>query len=333
VSAVGVGRPNTIALGVVALAIAGAPFVFSGYQLSILVTMGIYAIAATGLALLVGQARQISLGHAAFFGLGAYGSGLLSTHFGWSPWLTLPIAIAITVAVALPIGIPVLRLEGHYLAMATLGLGIVFNVVLREWTTVTAGPSGFSGIPPLALPILGDRTETRSLLVVWGALLVAVWLALRVTRSRRGRALRAIGASEIAAELIGLDAARRKLEVFALSAAYAALAGGLYAHYVAFLSPEPFGFLFSLELLVMAAVGGLTSVWGGIIGAGTIVILTEVLRHALPPSMPGASGELEPILFGLALMAIMILRPTGLAGIGRLALARLAALRRGGQGA
>ena len=330
--ALGVGRPNAIGLGAVALAIGGAPFVFSGYKLSILVTIGIYAIAATGLALLVGQARQISLGHAAFFGLGAYGSGLLSTHLGWSPWLTLPVAVALTVAVAVLIGIPVLRLEGHYLAMATLGLGIVFNVVLREWTSITAGPSGFSGIPPLALPVLSDRTEVRSVLLVWAAVLVAVWLALRVIGSRRGRALRAIGASEIAAELIGLDVARRKLEVFALSAAYAALAGGLYAHYVAFLSPEPFGFLFSLELLVMAAVGGLTSVWGGIIGAGTIVTLTELLRHALPASLPGSSGELELILFGLALMAIMILRPTGLAGVGRGALDRIdRGLRRRGR--
>jgi ABC-type branched-subunit amino acid transport system permease subunit len=317
VTRVGIPRRDAIGLLAVALVVAAAPAAVSAYYLSILVTVGLWGIAATGLGLLVGQARQISLGHAAFVGLGAYTSALLAVRLGMSPWVSLPIAVAVTMAVAVVVGMPVLRLEGHYLAMATLGLGIVFNVALREWTALTGGPSGFSRIPALSLPILDDRSEMRSLFIVWVCVLAALWLALRIKHSRTGRALRAIGESEVAAELLGLDAARLKVIVFAVSAGYAALAGGLYAHYVTFLSPEPFGFVFSLELIVIAAVGGMTSIWGGVVGAGVIVIVTEALRRSLPPSMPGASGELELILFGLVLVGVMVFRPGGVAGLGR----------------
>ncbi len=313
----GIPRRDVIGLLAVAALVAAAPAVVSAYYLSILVTIGLWGIAATGLGLLVGQARQISLGHAAFVGLGAYASGLLSAHLAWSPWVSLPVAIALTMAVAVLVGLPVLRLEGHYLAMATLGLGIVFNVALREWTQLTGGPSGFSRIPELSLPVLTEQNEMRSLFVVWICVLATLWLALRIKHSRIGRALRAIGESEVAAELLGLDSARMKVLVFAVSAGYAALAGGLYAHYVTFLSPEPFGFVFSLELIVIAAVGGMTSVWGGVVGAAVMIVVTEALRRSLPPSMPGASGELELILFGLVLVGIMVFWPGGVSGLGR----------------
>lgn len=316
-TALGIPRRDAVGLAVVAVIVAAAPAVVSAYYLSILVTVGLWGIAATGLGLLVGQARQISLGHAAFLGLGAYTSGLLAVKLGMSPWVSLPIAIAVTMIVAVLVGLPVLRLEGHYLAMATLGLGIVFNVALREWTELTGGPSGFSRIPDLTLPVLEQQSEMRSLFLVWVGVIAMVWLALRIKHSRIGRALRAIGESEVAAELLGLDAARLKVLVFAISAGYAALAGGLYAHYVTFLSPEPFGFVFSLELIVIAAVGGMTSIWGGIVGAAVMVVVTEALRRSLPPSMPGASGELELILFGLVLVGIMVFRPSGISGLGR----------------
>jgi ABC-type branched-subunit amino acid transport system permease subunit len=317
VTFLGIPRRDAVGLAAVAVIVAVAPLVVSAYYLSILVTVGLWGMAATGLGLLVGQARLISLGHAAFVGLGAYATGLLAVRLGWSPWLSLPAAVMLTALVAILVGLPVLRLEGHYLAMATLGLGIVFNVALREWTALTGGPSGFSSIPSLTLPILDRQSELRSLFVVWVCVLAALWLALRLMHSRVGRALRAIGESEVAAELLGLDSARLKVLVFALSAAYAALAGGLYAQYVTFLSPEPFGFVFSLELIVIAAVGGLTSVWGGVIGAAVLTLLTEALRRSLPQSLPGGSGELELILFGLVLIGIMVFRPSGIAGLGR----------------
>jgi ABC-type branched-subunit amino acid transport system permease subunit len=313
----GIPRRDLLGLGVLAAIGALAAALVSAYYLSILVTIGLWGIAATGLVLLVGQARQISLGQAAFVGLGAYASGLLAVRLGWSPWVTLPAAVALTSLVAAAVGLAVLRLEGHYLAMATLGLGIVFNVVLREWTTLTGGPSGFSRIPALALPVLGGRTEVRSLLVVWIFVIATLAVALRIRHSRTGRMLRAIGESEVASELLGLDASRLKVLVFTLSAAFAALAGALYAHYVTFLSPEPFDFVFSLELLVMAAIGGLASIWGGLLGAAVVVLVTEALRRSIPESLPGANGELELILFGLVLIVIMAFRPAGIAGLGR----------------
>ncbi len=309
-------RRDAVALAAVAALIAVAPFALSGYYLGVLVTAGLYGIAAVGLCLFVGYAKQISLGHAAFYGLGAYASGLLATRLGLSPWLTLPVAVALVVLAAAAVGYPVLRLEGNYLAMATLALGIMFSVVLREWIPVTAGPSGFSGIPELPFPRVFAKGEANTLWLVWAFVIALAALALAFVNSRWGRALRAIGDSELAAELVGLDTARWKVGIFALSAGYAAVAGALYAHYVTFLSPEPFGFMFSLELLVMAVVGGLASVWGGITGAVVIVALTELLRRALPPWLPGSSGELELVVFGVILIVVLLLRPSGLASLG-----------------
>lgn len=308
-------RRDLILLACIAAAILVAPLLVSGYFLSILVTTALYGMATIGLVLLVGLAKQVSLGHAAFYGLGAYVSGLLATRLGLHPLITIPLAAAAAGAVAYVIGRPVLRLQGHYLAMATLGLGIVFQVILNEWIDLTHGPSGFSGIPNLAppLPVLGR--EARTLYLVWALALAVLALSLWLVRSRAGRALRAIGDSEIASELLGIHTATWKLRVFALSATYAGLAGALYAHYVTFLSPQPFGFVFSLELLVMAVVGGIASVWGGMIGAFTLVVLTEVLRRSLPESLPGGSGELELVLFGVALIAMVVVWPAGLVGI------------------
>lgn len=317
-----IGRRDATGLAVLALGIAIAPFVLSGYYLGILITTGLYGIATIGLCLLVGYARQISLGHAAFYGLGAYASGLLATRLGLTPWLALPIAAAVAVVVAAAVGYPVLRLHGNYLAMATLGLGIVFTVVLKEWGALTAGPSGFSGVPEMPFPALFAKSEANTLWLVWIFVLALIALALVFVNSRWGRALRAIGDSELAAELLGIDTARWKLVVFVLSAVYAAIAGGLYAHYVTFLSPEPFGFVVSLEFLVMAVIGGLASVWGGLIGAFTIVALTELLRRSLPSWLPGSSGELELVLFGVVLIAMLVLRPTGIAGMGASLIAR-----------
>ncbi len=316
-------RRDAVALAVLAALIAAAPLLLSGYYLGVLVTVGLYGTATVGLCLLVGYAKQISLGHAAFYGLGAYASGLLATRAGLSPWLTLPVAVAFAVVVAALVGYPVLRLHGNYLAMATLGLGIVFTVILKEWTDVTAGPSGFSSIPAVPFPSFFAKSEANTLWLVWLFVLASVAVALAFVNSRWGRTLRAIGDSELAAELLGIDAARWKLGVFAISAGYASLAGALYAHYVTFLSPEPFGFVFSLELLVMAVVGGLASVWGGLVGSFVLVALTELLRRSMPSWLPGSSGELEPVAFGLILVAILLLRPGGLAGLGAAALERV----------
>lgn len=305
-------QSNLIGVACLSLLVLVLPLVFSGYRISIMVFIAIFGIATMGLCLLMGYAGQVSLGHAAFYGLGAYISGLLSTRLGWTPWVTIILAAIATAAVAYVIGIPILKLKGNYLAMATLGLGIIVYIGMLELVELTGGPSGFSGIPYLSIGGFVVDRDIKFYYLAWGVLLVATIVALNVVNSRVGRALRAIHGSELAAETLGVDTARYKVQVFALSAAYASVAGSLYAHYVTFISPAPFGFGFSIELLVMAAVGGLASIWGAIFGAAAVTALTESLRVIAPGVFRQTGGEQEIILFGIILIVVMVFMPEGL---------------------
>lgn len=307
-----VARPNLLGGLALAAVVAVLPLVLGDFRLSIMVFIAIFALATMGLCLLMGYAGQVSLGHAAFFGLGAYASALLSTRLGWNPWLAMLLAALGTAAVAYLIGIPILRLRGHYLAMATLGLGIIVHIGQVELVELTGGPSGFPGIPYLSVGDFAFDRDLKFYYLAWGALLAATAVALNVVNSRVGRALRAIHGSELAAATLGVDTARYKVQVFALSAAYASLAGSLYAHYVTFISPAPFGFGASIELLVMATVGGLASIWGAIFGAAAVTLLTELIRDLLPSLLGKTGGEQEIIVFGLILMLVMIFLPEGL---------------------
>jgi branched-chain amino acid transport system permease protein len=303
-----------LTLGALALALLIAPWLLSGYLVSILVFSGIYAIAAIGLSLLAGYAGQVSLGQAAFFGIGAYTSALLATRLQLSPWVGLVAASLVAGAVAWAIGALLLRLRGHYLAIGTLGFGIIVHILMLEWIPLTGGPSGFGQIPTLALPGYPLRSDRDYYYLVLACVVVVVVLALNLVRSRIGRALRGLHASEIAAETLGLGTANLKLRVFVLSAVFAACAGGLYAHYVSYISPAPFTFTVSIELLVMAAVGGLSSVWGALFGSALILGLIEAIKAWLPLVLPQASGEQELILYGLILIVVMICMPDGVIG-------------------
>jgi branched-chain amino acid transport system permease protein len=295
------------------LAIACLPLgVQSRYYQSIAVIIGLHTIAAVGLSLLMGYAGQVSLGHAAFYGLGAYLSGIASTRLGLNPWLAMPVAALLTGGLAAAIGTPIFRLRGHFLAMATLGWGIIVYIVFNELREVTGGPSGLTGIPNLSLFGLPLGTDVRYYYVVWAFALGVIFLSRNIVDSRVGRALKAIHGSESAAASLGVDTARYKLAVFTLSAVYASLAGSLYAHYLLFVNPPPFSFKFSIELLVMVMIGGLAHIWGALFGAALITILGESLRATVPLLMGHASGEYEIIAFGLVLMATMIALPEGL---------------------
>ena len=286
------------------IVIAGLPFaVHSRYYQSIAVIIGFHTIVAVGLSLLMGYAGQVSLGHAAFYGLGAYASAIASTRLGLDPWVAMPLAAVLTGGLAAAIGTPIFRLRGHFLAMATLGWGIIVSIVFNELREVTGGPSGLTGIPNLALFGLPLDTDARYYYLVWAVCLGILFLSQNIVRSRTGRALRAIHASEEAALSVGVDVAHYKVKVFALSAVYASIAGSLYAHYVTFVSPQPFGFMFSVKLVVMAVVGGLASIWGAIFGAAGITLLGESL-HEL--------GQLDVVVFGLILMVVVITLPQGL---------------------
>src|SRR5574337_346213 len=260
----------------------------------------------------MGYAGQVSLGHAAFYGLGAYLSGIASTRLGLNPWLAMPVAALLTGSLAAAIGTPIFRLRGHFLAMATLGWGIIVYIVFNELREVTGGPSGLTGIPNLSVFGLPLDTDVRYYYLVWAFTLGVIFLSRNIVDSRVGRALRAIHGSESAAAALGVNTARYKLAVFTLSAVYASLAGSLYAHYLLFVNPPPFSFKFSIELLVMVMIGGLAHIWGALFGAALITILGESLRATIPLLMGHASGEYEIIAFGLILMATMIALPEGL---------------------
>ena len=300
--------------GAVLVATTGA-VVTSSYVLGILVFIALNAIAALGLSLVMGFAGQVSLGQAAFYAIGAYVSGVLTASYGWNGWAALAAAVLAGGATAFAVGLPIFRLSGLLLAMATLGFGIIVYYVLVNWSAVTGGPSGLTGIPPLAFGSWRLDTDARMLWLCWGWLLLLLGLGGNLVESRIGRALRAVHGSEMAAAAVGIDTARLKLTVFTLAGASTALAGALYAHYLTFINPSPFGFTFSVELVVMVVLGGVSSLWGSVLGAALVVLLVEALR-ALQPllSVSHGAAEYEIVIFGLLLMAVMVLLPGGLAG-------------------
>ena len=292
--------------------VALAPLLFrTPYALSTMVLIGIDTIVTLGLCLLMGYAGQISLGQAAFFGVGAYGSAILTTRFGWSPWLALVAAALGAGALAYLVGRPVFRLSGHYLAMGTLAFGSLVHIVFVEWKKYTGGPTGLPGIPRLTLGGAPIKTDLAYYYLVWAVALVGLALALNLVNSRFGRALRAIRDSQPAAESIGVDVARCKLQVLVISALYASVAGSLYAHYLIFISPQVGSLDGSIRLVLMAAVGGLASIWGAPFGAATVTLLTLGLREVVPLFTGYGSGEHQIIAYGLLLIVIMLFMPEG----------------------
>jgi len=288
-----------LALAVAALAVG----LDNEYYFTLLNFIGIHTLLVVGLNLLLGYAGQISLGHAAFFGLGAYASGILTATYGVNPWLALLAGLAISGTAAFLIGIPALKLRGYYLAMATLGFGIIVYIVLNEASHLTGGPSGLSGIPSLSVAGFPLNTARRLYLLVWLAVGVTLTLSANLVDSRSGRALRALHDSEAAAESLGVDTARMKLKIFIWSALYASLAGSLYAHSLNFIAPSSFGFMFSIKLVTMVVLGGMASIWGSLLGAGVLTVLPEALT---------AFHDFEVIIFGAILMVVMIFLPRGL---------------------
>ena len=273
------------------------------YHFQVLIFIGINTLLALGLNLLMGYAGQISLGHAAFYGLGAYTSGVLTAHWQVSPWLALPAALLLAAAVAWVVGLPTLRLSGYYLGMGTLGFGMIVFIVFREWASLTGGASGLVGIPPLTLGPLPLYEPQAYFFLVWGIVLAAMVLSRRLIDSRVGRALRAIHDSENAARAVGVNTHGYKLQVFVYSAVLAALAGFLYAHFICFISPGSFGFMVSVRLVTMVVIGGMASIWGAVFGAALLTLLPEWLH---------AFADFEMIVYGLILITVMIFMPQGL---------------------
>lgn len=286
------------------LIVAIVPFVFKGsYLMNVLVFVGINTMLAVSLNLLLGYAGQISLGHAGFFGLGAYISGILTTTYGINSWLTIVIAAVVVGFIAFVIGFPVLKLKGHYLAMATLGLGIIMYIFFNEAVSYTGGPSGLSGIPNLSIHGFLFDNDIKNYYLIWSITLLVILLALNLVHSRIGRALRSIHDSEVAARVMGVNSRLLKVQIFALSASISAIAGSLYAHTMSFIAPASFGFNFSIELVTMVIIGGLASIYGSLLGAALLTLLPEVLR---------AFQDYDIIVYGLLLILMTMFMPGGL---------------------
>jgi branched-chain amino acid transport system permease protein len=291
--------------GLLALAVVLAvlPWVMPNtYLLDVLNRIGINAIAVIGLNLVMGYAGQVSLGHAGFFGLGVYCSAILTAHYGWPPLAALLAGMVGTGTLAFAVARPILRLKGHYLAMATLGLGIIVSIVITNEAALTGGPDG---MPVDALDVSGisPAGEFQWYWVIAACLWVCAWLAGNLVDSPVGRALRALHGSELAARSVGVDTARYKARVFTISAVMASFAGSLFAHYVGFVTPQVASFLHSIELVTMVVVGGMASIYGSLFGAAVLTSLPQFLAEF---------EGYEMVVFGALLIAVMVLLPRGL---------------------
>jgi branched-chain amino acid transport system permease protein len=273
------------------------------YSLGILNLIGLYVIAVLGLNLFIGYAGQISLGHAAFFGLGAYGSAILTATYHQPPWPALALTAGAVAVLALIIGLPILRLSGHYLAMATLGFNYVVHDIFVQWDAVTGGPSGLSGVPALSLFGLSFDSDVKFHYLVWTFALVALTLCLNLVRSGVGRGLAALAQDEVAASALGVNVRRAKVGVFVLSAVFASMAGSLYAHYFGYVNPHAFSIFKSLDLVIMVVVGGLGSIWGTLFGVGFITLLPHLLDFF---------ETYADIIHGVILVVILLFLPQGL---------------------
>ena len=301
----------------------------SPYFLLILIFIGLNALLTLGLSLTIGYAGQLSLAHAAFYGLGAYGSAIATTRFGLSPWLGLVCAIMVATAASYLLGRLVLPLGGDYLAMATLAFQIVVYIVFVEASNITGGQAGLTGIPQLTIGNFAFDSEFRYYYLVWVAVTIALMVSINLVNSRPGRALQALRDSPLGAEASGVDTGYYKVAIFMVGGAFAGLAGGLYAHLVLFVNPSPFTYVLTIAICTMAVVGGLANIWGAVLGAAVITALGEVLRAFVSAISGGASGEYEIIAFGMILVFVMLFRPEGLASPLANTLARLFGWRRG----
>ena len=283
-----------------------APLGLNGYGLYLVTLTGIFALVALGLNLLTGYAGQISLCHASLFGVGAYATAILTQKAGFPYLLALLVGALLTTAIGALAAVPALRLKNIYLAIATLGFGVVLQKIIFEWRSLTGGGGGLALNPP---NIAGYEVGATGLYYLTLAFMtVGLIGAWNVSRGRTGRALLVIKESEIAAGSLGIHAPRYKVTVFAISAFYAAIAGGLFAYLVRYINPESFSVSLSISFLSMVVIGGLGTIGGSVVGAIFYVIVPELLR-----GIKDAPG----LVFGLLLVVVMVFMPQGLWGMMR----------------
>ncbi|MFP3999874.1 MAG: branched-chain amino acid ABC transporter permease [Desulfobacterales bacterium] len=289
--------------------------VLNDYYIGVLVFSAFNCLACIGLCLLMGYAGQISLGHGAFIAIGAYSSGILTTATGWSPWTAMAAGALVSMAIAFAVGVPTLRLKGHYLAMATLGFASIVHIVAVAATEFTGGPAGLLGIPRISLFGYSLDSDISYYYFAWFAVVIGLYFAFNLIHSRVGRGLRAIHGSEDAACAVGVNINAYKIQIFAISAVYASVSGSLYAYYVNYIDPGPFDVMHSVVLVTMVAVGGLRHLWGAVIGAVLLSLLPELLSMAAAPLQVigiAYQPDYDILVYGGILLLIMMFLPEGL---------------------
>jgi branched-chain amino acid transport system permease protein len=291
------------AVAIIVLIAAFLPLVFpSAYYFRIAALVFVFALAALGLNLLMGLAGQVSLGHAGFLGIGAYAASTGPTHLGLPSWLSVLCGAAISVGIAFAVGKPILRLKGHYLAVATLGFGLLIAIVLNNEARFTGGPDGMT-VPRFELFGFALRGAVAFYWTCAAAFAVGAMLAYNLIDSPTGRALRAIHDSEVAARVLGVNVGRAKLRIFVISAAYTSVAGSLLALLNGHITPDAAGFMRSIELVAMVVLGGMGSVAGSLVGAAVLVVLPQLLT---------VLHDYEHIVLGLLIMGVMIFMRGGI---------------------
>jgi branched-chain amino acid transport system permease protein len=284
-------------------------FATGGYLIAVLQFAAIYIVFVTGLNIFMGFAGQVSFGHNAFAAIGGYTSAVLTATYGWEPLPAAALGILGALLCALIIGYPTLRLRGHYLAMATLAIGLIAYEVAVQWQSVTQGYMGISGIPPIGIGPFSVTSDRAILVCLIAIAALGVAAAAGIRHSRLGRALVAIAGSEDAARALGIDVTRYKLIALLISAFYAALAGSLFVHAVGFVSPEVFGLHMVVLAFTMLYVGGIGTIAGAALGALMIALLPETVRRF---------SEYQDLAYGTLLILILIYAPGGLASLSRI---------------
>jgi branched-chain amino acid transport system permease protein len=310
---------NAVLVAALAALLLGLSLSGSSYAVQVAITTMIFVVLSASLNLITGSAGLLSLGHAAFFGVGAYTAALLSTKAGLPFWATLPLAALAAAAVGAIVAVPTMRLTSIYFAVATLGIGEMIYVTLLNWVGFTRGPMGIRSIPGIS--VFGLQGHVVHLVVTAVVMLAVLWVVHRVVHSYYGNALRALREDDACADAMGIDVGRLKLQSFGLACALAGVAGALFAHTTGYISPESFRFGESILVLSMIVVGGLGSLYGSVIGAVLLSVLPELLRDL---------GHWRMIAVGIVLFLAILFLPKGLVGeVSAIQLIRRQ-LRRGG---
>jgi len=274
-----------------------------GFYLSLMNFIALYSMVALGLCLLLGYGGQLSISHAAFYAIGAYSSGIFCLRGGLHPLLAIVLSQFLSALIAWGIGTVVLRLKGHYLAIATLSFAMIVEVLLRELPGLTGALQGLSGIPEISVGGFTFDTDMRFYYLVWPVAMVLLLFALNLVNSRMGRIFRAIREGEGIAALFGANVRRYKVKLFIVSSVYASIAGSLFAHYVTYISPAAGSVMFAIEIILVIAIGGYTMIWGAVLGVAAITYLNEYLS---------LFAEYKRTIYGVSLIVIMIFFPHGL---------------------